>query len=351
MGAALLGALGAAAVSRMTRRAGAPAQRARGSTRSYVARRRAVGSKTASKLLRYRKRKNDGMRKKVVRGALGGQATFSKWAAANRASPRVRAMKKVGAANFYVTNEAAQLITTEGFQEVGSWAFQSTADLKAIATNVPAPAGINPRQYVLESCKAEYMITNSTLATMYIDIYDVVRKRDADLSISNASQNPREAWVIGVDNQFGAPGTNAYKNINSLPTDSRLLKDYFRIVQRSHIGLAQGATHRHHVMLKSNKLIDTNLLDQKEDAEDLAGHAVYTMICIYGQPASVKPEVGPTVVTTAQGAIDVVKAVRYKYTWVQDTSNNFYYTDNLSTLVGETVVSAGAGQFVPNAFV
>lgn len=323
----------------------------RGSTRGYVARRRAAGTRTATKLLRYRKRRNNPMNKKIVKGALGGQATFSKWSATNRASPRVSAMKKVGAANFYITNEAAQMITTEGFQEAGSWTFQSTADLKEISLNVPGGgAGIVPRQYVLESCKAEYMITNSTLATMYIDIYDVVRRRDADLSIGPGSQNPREAWVKGVYDQTGGADPTAYRNINSLPTDSRLFKDYFKVVQRSHIGLSQGATHKHHVILKSNKLIDTALLNNKEAEEDLAGLSVYTMIVVYGQPASIQSEVG-TVVTTAQGAIDVVKAVRYKYTWVQDTANNFYYTDNLSTLNGETIVSAGAGAFVPNQFV
>lgn len=319
-------------------------------TRTYVARRRALGSKTATKLLRYRKRKNP-MAKRVVKGALGGQASFSQWNASNRASPRVAAMKKVGAANYYVTNEAAQLVCLEGFQEVGAWAFQNTVDLKAIAINVPAGAGIVPRQFVLQSCKAEYMITNSTLATMYIDIYDVVRRRDADLSIDVSTQNPREAWVKGVFDETAGADPLAYRNINSLPTDSRLLKDYFKIVQRSHIGLAQGATHKHHVRLQSNKLIDTALLNSKEDTEDLAGLAVYTMICVYGQPASIKPEVGPATVTTATGALDIVKAVRYKYTWIQDTANNFYFTDNLSSLAGETIVSAGAGAFVPNAYV
>jgi len=317
-------------------------------TRPATAASRLVRRKTATKLGYGGRRKNP-MLKKVVRGAIGGQATFSQWKAYNRPSPRISVMKKAGASNVYVTNEAAQLVCLEGFQEVGAWTFQGTADLKAIVTNVPGNGSAVPRQYVLESTKAEYMITNSTLATMYVDIYDVVRKRDADTSeFNNATQNPSESWKQGVYDQTGLVNATAYRNINSLPTDSRLLKDYFKIVQRSHIGLAQGATHKHHVILGSNKLIDTALLNQKDEQEDLAGLAVYTMICVYGQPASVVPESGPTLVTTATGAIDIVKCVRYKYTWVSDTTNNFYYTDNLSTLVGEQIVSAGAGQIVFN---
>lgn len=336
---------------RMPIRASVPGVLARApGTRTYIAGRRAAGSKTATKLLRYRKRKNP-MARKLVKGAQGGQASFSQWMAVNRPSPKVKTMKRVAASNFYVTNEAAQLVVNEGFQSIGAWSFQSTADLKSIALNVPGGgAGITPRNFVMESCTGEYLITNSTLATMYIDIYDVVRRRDADLNTSSASQNPATAWKIGVDNESAAPGSSNYKNINSLPTDSTLLKDYFKIVQRSHIGLAQGATHRHRVLLKSNKLLNTNLLDTKETEEDLAGYSVYTMIVAYGQPASIVNEFGTTV-TTASGAIDVVKCVRYKYVWVSDTANNFYFTDNLSSLTGEQIVSAGAGQIVPNQFV
>lgn len=310
----------------------------------------AIRNRAATKIqTMFRKKRRNPMAKKVIRGAVGGQATFSKWVATNRPSRRVKAMKLVGAANYYITNEAAQLLTTQGYQQAGAWAFQNTADLKAIATHVPGGgAAIVPRQYVLQSCKAEYMITNSTLATMYIDVYDVIRRRDADLSLSQSSKNPREAWVNGVSDQTGTIDPTAFQNINSLPTDSRIFKDYFKVVQRSHIALSQGATHRHQVLLKSNKLVDTALLDNKESDEDLAGLSVYTMIVAYGQPASITPEIGPAIVTTAEGAIDVVKAVRYKFTWVQDTANNFYYLDNLSSLTGEQVVSAGAGLFLAN---
>lgn len=317
--------------------------------RRNVAAGRALRNRAATKIQQMFRKKRNPMRRKVVRGAIGGQATFSRLRLVNKPSPRVKAMKKVGAPNYYVSNEAAQLEVLEGFQEAGAWSFQNTNDLQKIALNIPGGgAAPVPRQFVLESTTAEYMITNSTLATMYVDVYDVIRKRDAD-SDEPATLNPREAWVIGEDNQYGVPGSLVYKNINSLPSDSRLLKDYFKIVQRSHISLAQGATHKHHVALKANKLIDTNLLDSKEPTEDLAGLSVYTMIVCYGQPSSIKVEGAPTVVTTASGAIDIVKCVRYKYTWIQDTATNYYFTDNLSTLTGEVVVSAGAGQIVPNA--
>lgn len=313
-------------------------------TRTYVAKRRALGSKTATKLLRYRKRKNP-MAKKVVRGAIGGQATFSRWGATNPPNAQLKALKRVGAPNFYVTNDSIQATCAEGFQDYGLSSIMNTNDLKQIASYV-TPSGVSalPKRFVLESATSEFMITNSTLATLYVDIYDIVRKRDAEAGLGQ-TYNPGNAWNQGVTDEVGGP--NYYRTLNSLPTDSMLFKEYFKVVQRSHIGLAQGATHKHHVMLKPNKLINTALLNTKSVDEDLAGYVVYTMFVVYGQPCSVPGT--PPVVTTASGALDIVKCVRYKYTWISDSTTNWFSTDNLSSIPGEQIVSAGAGQIVANA--
>lgn len=311
----------------------------------------AVLAKTQSKLGFGKRRKNP-MARKFVRGAMGGQATFSKWFASRPVSPRAAAMKKVGAANYYVTNAASQLSVLGGYQRASSYGFQTIDDLKAIGQTIWADGSLNaqPKQYLLESATAEYMITNSTLATMYVDIYDIVRKRDVKEVTDPAGYNPtllpELAWQSGLGSQSNSPtNPNIHFNINSLPTDSRMFKEYFKVVQRNHIGLAQGATHRHSVKLKSNELVDTALTATANG--DLAGLTVYTMIVSYGQPVSVIGET-PTI-TTADGNIDIVRAVRYKFSWVQDYSNTFTFLDNLSSFeVGAQVVSAGAGVIVPN---
>lgn len=307
-----------------------------------LASRRAMRTKAPARQMFKKKLPNPMIRRKPI-PAQGGMPSFSQFKLTKRPSARVATKKKVTAANYYVTNNAYQILANEGFQEIADQPFQSLVDLKQIALNVPNTSGIPPAEYVLESTVGEFMITNSSLATAYVDIYDVIRKRDVGIA-NNTTQSPGQAWQSGVADENNG-GILAYRNINSLPTDSRLLKDYFKIVRRTHVGLAQGATHRHSVKLKANELIDTALL--KSVSGDIAGVTVYTMISVYGQPASV-PEAG---VTTAKIALDIVRTVRYKYTWVADNTNSFVFVDNLITTAGEEVVSAGAGAIVPNAVV
>lgn len=296
-----------------------------------------------------RRRKNP-MIRKIVKGTLGGRPSFSKWSTGKKASPRVSAMKKVGAPNYYVTNSSAQIKIAEGFQNAQSMSFQGLTDLKQIRSyafgtpSVPQPT----RQFLLESSTCEYLITNSTLATMYVDIYDVVRKRNQTGVAPYQTSTPDQAWAAGVYDESSGD-TTGWQVPNSLPTDSRLFKDFFKVVQRNHIALGQGDTHRHHLKLNSNDLLDDALLNAADG--DLAGISVYTMIVAYGQPSSVEDETGATLVTTAGGAIDVIATKRYKYTYVQDSTSNFYAVDNLSTLVGEKIVSRGAGVIVPNSSV
>ena len=294
--------------------------------------------------------------KQIVKPQLGGLPSYSKFMLARNPSPRVKAMKRVGAENYYVSNNATQILIQEGYQNAQFYSWQNFADCTNILSKVPgtSPSGPAPKQFVFESTTAEFLMTNSSLATLYVDIYDIVRKRDPGYYAGDPSQDPgnnptrdpQNAWKYGVSDQSTAfPDMAAWQNINSLPTDSRLFRDYFKIVKRSHVALSQGSTHRHHVMLRPNMLVDSELVTRSNG--DLTGLATYTMIVAYGQPASVKTDAG-AIVTTASGALDIVVAAREKYTYVQDNTVLWNVVDNLSTLAGEQIVSVGAGTIVPN---
>lgn len=303
----------------------------------------------ARRLQQYRKKKNNLKKRSPIPG-IGGAPSMSRFQLARRPAPSVRAMKKVTSPCYFVTNQATQLKVGEGFQGYADWSFNSISDLNIMSTKLPpnvVPPGVEPwKQFVLESAVGEFLITNSTLATMYVDVYDVVRKRDAT-SVSSTT-SPSTAWNAGVYYQSQGSYGDA-QIINTLPTDSRNFNDYFKVIKRTHLGLSQGATHRHSVILKPNFLADTALLNSMNG--DIAGVTVYTLIVAYGQPVSVTAE-GSTAVSTASGNLDIVKGVRYKFSWVQNNTNNYYAVDNLNTLIGlEEIVSQGAGAIVPNASV
>ena len=313
-----------------------------------VAARKTPSRYPASRLMQYRKRKNNPLRRNPPKMSLGGSGTFSNFMLARLPSKRVRSMKLVGAPNFDIQNTANQLVVKEGFQSAGDWSILNLDDVKRVATHVPGLSGTPqvPKRFVLNSCQCEFIITNSSLATAYVDIYDIVRRRDEGVNQNTAG--PTGAWITGVNNQELTAGTNGYKVINSLPTDAALFRDYFKVKKRTHVSLSQGSTHRHHVTMKPNYLVDSNLLDNLSG--DVTGLTCYTMIVAYGQPASIPSDSG-AVVTSAAINIDVIQAKRTKFTYVQDNTVAEYIYDGLSSLTGEQIVSAGAGTIVANAVV
>lgn len=294
-------------------------------------------------------RRKQNIKKTMVRASQGGLPSFSKFQLINKPNKYVLAQKRVSAPNYWLQNAATQIVNAEGFQNANLYVWDSTTQLGNILGYVPGVSGAPsiPKRYHLESVVGELLMTNSSLATQYVDIYDIVRKRDT--GNATYTDNPLDAWRYGVSDQtVTSPDLEAWKNVMSLPTDSKLFNDYFRVIKRNHIGLVAGATHRHSVILKPNKIIDSELIRRSNG--DLAGYAVYCLVVINGQPASISDEAG-AIVTTAKTALDVVYSGRFKYSFVNDNTNLWTVNDNLSTLTGEVITQPSLGAFVSNSIV
>lgn len=314
---------------------------------------RAAATRLGAGVMRYRKRKQN-IKKTLVRPSQGGLPSFSKFQLTNKPNKYVIAQKRVSAPNYFLQNGANQIVNSEGFQNANFYVWNSTQELFNISSLVPGGGTAYPnapKRFHLESVVGELLMTNSSLATQYVDIYDIVRKRDQGASGGGSppTADPLSAWRQGVSDQTStSPDFTAWQNVMSLPTDSKLFNDWFRVIKRSHVGLQAGSTHRHSVILKPNKIIDTELLQRSNG--DLAGYSVYVLVVINGQPASIKDE-GGAIVTTATTALDCVYSSRVKYSWVADNTNAWNVRDNLSTLTGEQITQPSLGSFVPNQVV
>lgn len=348
--------VGAAAAAMLARSARSGTRTARPS-RSGTARSSRLRRNVAPRLALYRRRRNNPMIRRQPYTAAGGAGTYSIFKLFRKASPRVKAMKRVGQPNIDIWNLGEQLQVLEGFQNSLAFNYLNQATVTRLFTHLPAGVpSTGARKMVVQSVTGEYIMTNSSLATAYVDIYDIVRKHDANPA-NPGSQNPVTAWRQGVQTEAGTNALPFDQDINSLPTDSSLFSDYFKVIKRTHVPLAQGATHKHSIKYAPNQVIDeqmyTNGLPNLTPiAAEIAGTTIWTMIVVHGQPASIPREGGGlATVTTAAVNIDLVYAQRTKYTWVQDLSVTFYQNDNLSSLTGEFVVSAGSGTIVPNQVV
>lgn len=257
-----------------------------------------------------------------------------------KADRKALSCKKVGASNYYEVNYPTSLTCTEGFQQaISAMSYGINNHLQTIMSHVPTAStvGTNTTQrYVLCGMNGETVIQNSSLATAFVDIYDIALMRDINIL-------PENAWADGMvdSTPSGTPSTANF--LKAQPQDCQRFKDYFKILKRSQVVLTQGSIHRHFVNLKYNRFIDNELISTIVNNQNCA---IYTMVNVYGQPATDPVSSGTT---TAQIKLDMVSTARYRYTFVQDNSNSIYQTDNLLSLLHEVVVSVGAGTIVPNA--
>jgi len=307
--------------------------------------------------LAYRRKRNAGPNNMVnVAPGVAGQTRFNKtW----RASPRVRTMEKVAAANYYSTNIALRTSALGGFQEVASFDVARADALLYIAGLTPTNSATvsNPKQFILESATVVVSFANNSLSGAHLDIWDVIYNRDTTSQYNNVSAPSVNqgalksdiAWKAGLQDQtFGNPA-NAYATLMTKPQNSRLFRDYCRALQTKRIMLASGSTHEHRIKLNFNKLVDTALINNVglyggTGIACLQNLTYSTLYAVYGMPASSGSQAGGSlVVSTAPVALDIVFQVVYKYTYVSDNTNSMYEIDNLSSFIpgAQNIVNVG----------
>lgn len=285
-----------------------------------------------------------------------GQLSQSAYRLGARVNPQVRALKRVGAPNISVNQRVYQLNVAAGFQQSLSFFHWSIPEVETIIATVPQATTTGPTRCVLESAQNQITFTNSSTASAEVEIYDLVLKKDLlvapNFTVNGQTYSPQAVpssyWNVGANASEGATGTQsppASHIIGSSPFDSLLFKDYFKVHKRTSVMLPQGATHRHSVLIKPSRLINQfELPGNSTGAFGMRGLTVFTMLVAKGVPIS---DTASTVPTTANVLLDCIQGIRYKWTWVADTSSTGYYQDTLTSPVtaDTALLNIGSGTF------
>jgi len=285
-----------------------------------------------------------------------GQMSTSITTRSSRASPQVRAIKNVADSNIYVVNLPTSLSIESGKQKCVSLATLDWSDLYYIGNSLPqSNSGL--RRYVVESVLNEFTYTNQSTGGVEFEIIDLVAKRDLFNAWSfeaNGRQygplgpTPEQVWEYGAlagANLPNAPLTDSPAFVvGSKPFDTATFNDYFTPIQRNIVMLPQGASHRHVLNLKPNRLIDEALWNQGVATTFLnnyKGMTIYTFIIARGTPV-----IDPTshLATTGSGLISVVKSSRIKYCYSEDASKTILFTNQLVSSTAPAIVNVGSGQ-------
>lgn len=315
---------------------------------------RRAGVRKAS-ALRGRRRAAAGGYRKLIQSA-AGLMTNSLWAwRGGRLSPRVRMMKAVASPNIQHKNYAATLSSVPGLQVFTSFPTLNGVDLHDLQQLVPHN---EPNRLVIENSQTEITFTNSNNCAVEVELYDIVFKRDVAVDQTlNTNVGTYTYTTIDQMIQAGARagsgtapgGTDVSRFIGASPFDSQPFKDYCRVVKRTHIMLASGASHRHQQQVGVNKLIDASIASDLTKAY-VKGFSYATLLYARGV-AAYAPDEPPVGGPTTNGVfLNIATSTRVKYTYVQDTTSNVHYNNVPLPTAMPNVRNIGSGAYEPESF-
>nr|WAE42532.1 MAG: capsid protein [Cressdnaviricota sp.] len=300
----------------------------------------------------------------------------------SKGSHFLRKLEKVLTPSFYTTNNTFQIQPSSGLQAievevvyhdtalqqiaVNTWDVQFQAGAAgstgyagpAIGTNSAAANtsyyGLANSKILLISVTETYRITNTSNSNVFIDIYDIVARRDIGLNptgVGNAAMSPTQAWAQGdiVESAtMAGNGTNWTTVIGSTPFQSRMFTQLYKITRKTRLNLTNGESAEHVKKTRPNRIWDLMLDNIAVNTTNTAGSGIvyprmlsqFTMFVVSGAPGSTT---GGSVVTTTNPIIDVIHTAQYKSAMIS-SSHTWLGVNNTVSTTGVTNLTAfGAG--------
>lgn len=206
----------------------------------------------------------------------------------------------------------------------------------AVNNNVSSGAKV-----FLEKVNAEFMITNQNLANVFVDIYDISVRRDIG---TTDCADPASAWDFGTENiMYGVGGDPATHQgtsavpyaflgnriLGTMPMQSPLFTQYYKIDKITHVELGQGRSHAHRVLYSPRRMLSNEVFQQSvlQGITQLRNLTRWVMIVAKGAP--VDRVSSSSTVTTAPIALDVVESREYFTKCVPRDYPGYTFTDSL----------------------
>jgi len=200
--------------------------------------------------------------------------------------------------------------------------------LNSIYGATPTNAQQNTRLYI-QSVKHNFMFTNNQTNNIFVDMYDIVARRDACLT-------PATSYYAGLTDQGVSNGYNA---INVTPFMSKQFTTYWKVVKRTSLTLGPGESHRHIVTMQLNK--EWSATRMEESAQHYAGLTHGTMLVAWGAPDH--DATGTANVSTGSVLIDLVYSRQIVFAYTTPQIQSTRYITALPTITTERNVNEESG--------
>jgi len=187
--------------------------------------------------------------------------------------------------------------------------------------------------FLVESVKAEIMISNMSKATVYVDIYEYSYRKDSDNDISNLFTN-------GLQDAYGSTAVDR-STLFMTPFMSPRLTSAIKIDSVKRIELSQGASHIHKSVRKINRI--WNEEDRYfSSSERIADWTTGTMFIQRGEPVNSKTTT--TDVSTSSTACDYIVKEETTMKFAEPLIKQLIYSNTLPTISTGQLLDEGSGE-------
>lgn len=317
-----------------------------------------AAAKTAFRSKRSRTRTST-KRRKGNRGVVGPVAGHDSSTFSRRFRNKFVSRKcLIGGKAYWSTFKGSAIQTTAGRQGVTDFQFDNLgngADLLAIWNEMATHTneivgGVNQTiaasnqgsaKIFIHSMTAQYIFTNTSNVGVWMNIYDVVARKNGDSADTLNTGGPGLAWSLGLTEE-GYGTANLQNTVNVTPFQSHSFGTGYKVLQVKKIFINPGHIHKHFMNVSINKWIsgdDISTLPLAAGNGITAAHAQFRewtywpLVSFYGSP--VHSLAAPTTVSVPAVQLDVVISRKYCYQVYQTSITQYKVGADLSTAIAD----------------
>nr|WAE42478.1 MAG: capsid protein [Cressdnaviricota sp.] len=197
----------------------------------------------------------------------------------------------------------------------------------------------NTARTYYQNSYSQIMMTNSSNAPCYIDLYILRCKRDTVVS-------PTIAWIDGLKDQNGGTDQTTYIGVN--PLDSKYLNVLYQCTNVIHLTLGAGQVHQQNIHVHKHCPINNEILNNVSGNVALAGWTNYILGVARGSPMGASTG---SLVATSGSNIDITFNETYAIKQINDQKINYNYNVVTSTGTASNIYNQGSGTSVLGAVI
>jgi len=174
---------------------------------------------------------------------------------------------------------------------------------------------------------------NQSEANTFLHIYEYVCRRDG-------VQGPNNSFTNGITS-IGLTSNDNSQDIGVTPFMSPRFVEYFKIVKKYTIELAQGRSHVHKSRYNYRKKLSASIINNNPDVSVLEGWTRGLFVIAYGSPFNSQSD--NTKVSTTPVALDIVTSEKYSYHYDTVNKSTFKVESDFPTFTDGRILDIGSG--------